>query len=64
MLPETLHRQTALFLTKTVPGCSFVRPSVSVASSSFISETPFGRICVKFYIEDVFKNLSRNSKFG
>jgi len=61
MLPATLlvHRQTALFSTHTVPGCSSVRPSVSMDNSSFISATPTGRICVKFYIEDVCKKNCR-----
>jgi len=63
MLPATLHRQTALYSTQTVPGCSSVRLSVPVAISSFISATPTGRIFVKFYIGDVYKNLSRNPTF-
>jgi hypothetical protein len=42
----------------------FVRPSVPVAISAFISATPTGRIYVNVILDMCTKNLSRNSTFG
>lgn len=55
-LPATLYRQTALLFDSNGTRL-FVRPSVPVAISLFISANHTGRICVKFYIGDVYKNL-------